>query len=30
MEIIRFLGADRRRSIVAWRRVAGSGAEMED
>jgi UDP-N-acetylglucosamine acyltransferase len=29
-EIIRFLSADRRRSIVAWRRVAGSGAETDD
>ena len=29
-EIIRFLAADRRRSIVAWRRVAGYAAERDD
>jgi len=29
-EIIRFLSADRRRSIVAWRRVAGGGSGQGD
>lgn len=29
-EILRFLAADRRRSVIGWRRVAGGGAVQDD
>ena len=29
-EILRFLSADRRRSLIGWRRVAGGGADQDD
>ena len=29
-EILRFLAADRRRSVIGWRRVAGGGAGQDD